>query len=417
MLLRVIMIERLDNLMTSSKIGLIEVKNLTASDSQKIFNIINSEGEKLTAVEVLSAKPSWNTTISHPSLDMEVAVTELYKKIGAENSDIVKWDLPATLLHRIPENFVVKSFGSDPKEFAKQITYGFKLLAGIWCKGIKKEDIEALSKLKNINWEDDYEKIINDLTIMLTLMGKSSYFSFFSTWRTTIMELTSDSIALNFFILCYMDWERKGKPSGNDQVSRQFQKNCFILWDKLIYEYTFSLWRGSSDSRVAANIAEISHAKTVYTEVSQDKWVLLMEEIRDKYSINEAPLSQKNMTPILYHYYCLMEMQGPDGWKIEVDHIIPQAAFKNLSDDKMAHADSLYNFALLPKKDNISKSNKRLNEVHDVWLKSQILKYEFIEEKDFAEYSDVANYSALYQKRAKRMIEEFTTKRDFFINN
>ena len=66
---RMLIIDKIDSQLTSSKIGMIEVKNLSPSDSQKIFNIINSEGEKLKAVEILSAKPHWNIPIINPSQD------------------------------------------------------------------------------------------------------------------------------------------------------------------------------------------------------------------------------------------------------------------------------------------------------------------------------------------------------------
>lgn len=52
---RIDVIEKIDNLLTNNTIGVIAVKNVKASDAQKIFNIINSQGEKLTAVEILSA--------------------------------------------------------------------------------------------------------------------------------------------------------------------------------------------------------------------------------------------------------------------------------------------------------------------------------------------------------------------------
>lgn len=70
---RMLIIDKIDSQLTSSKIGMIEVKNLSPSDSQKIFNIINSEGEKLKAVEILSAKPHWNIPIINPSQEAIVA--------------------------------------------------------------------------------------------------------------------------------------------------------------------------------------------------------------------------------------------------------------------------------------------------------------------------------------------------------
>ena len=64
---RMLIVEKIDNMLSTSKIGMIEVKNLSPADSQKIFNIINSEGEKLTSVEILSAKPHWNIPVDNLS--------------------------------------------------------------------------------------------------------------------------------------------------------------------------------------------------------------------------------------------------------------------------------------------------------------------------------------------------------------
>jgi hypothetical protein len=52
-------------------IGIIETIGITATDSQMIFTLINKEGTKLSAVEILSAKPSWNITVKSPSNDVE----------------------------------------------------------------------------------------------------------------------------------------------------------------------------------------------------------------------------------------------------------------------------------------------------------------------------------------------------------
>ncbi len=64
---RMEILDRIHELLLQSKIGLIELKNIRTTDSQKIFNIINSKGTKLNAVEILSAKPSWNIQIKQPS--------------------------------------------------------------------------------------------------------------------------------------------------------------------------------------------------------------------------------------------------------------------------------------------------------------------------------------------------------------
>lgn len=419
MMLRINLIERIDNLLSNSKIGLIEVKNLTPADSQKIFNIINSEGEKLTAVEVLSAKPSWNIKITNASGEMKDAVDTLYKKIGTNNYDIVKWDLPATLLKRIGSNFILKTFSDDPKEFAKEITYGFKMIAGIWKKGVKKEDIESLGSDSNLNWATQYEQLVNELKTMLSLMNSFSYFQFFNSWHTTIMDLTSDSIALNFFIVMYYDWIRKGKPIGSDLKANQFRKNCLILWDKLIYEYVTVQWRGSGDTKIASNISALKNEDDLFVPISSEQWIRLFEEIEETGKVMGNALSVKSMKPILYHLYCLKSIQGPDTlYPIEVDHIIPQNLFETAPiSNKESIMHSICNLGLLPKKENICKSKKRLIEISDEWLKSQIEKYEFVKPEEYIKYSDIANYATIYEERIDLFKNVFNVTRFSVLNN
>ncbi len=419
MLLRMSIIERLDNLLSNSKIGLIEVKNLSPADSQKIFNIINSEGEKLTTVEVLSAKPSWNVKIENAPIEMSNAVKELYRKIGTNNFDIVKWDLPATLIKRIGHNFIIKDFSDEPKDFAKEITYGFKLISGIWEGGVKKEDIEKLSKDNEISWAYDFETLVSEIKTMLKLVNSYQYFKFFNSWRTNIMEITSDSIALDFLIILYNDWARKGKPIGSDSKAHKFEKNCFILWDKLIYEYIAVQWRGSGDTKIASNISALKNENELFTPVSSEKWIQLLEEIRDNGVAFDNALNLKNMKPLLYHFYCLKGISGPDTvYNIEVDHILPQDLFKNsVLPNKESIMHSIFNLGLLPKNDNISKGKKRLIEISDAWLKDQIEKFEFVAEEQYATYSNIANYSDIYEQRFEIFKTAFDDTRTFILNN
>ena len=97
--------------MSAQTIGLIEVKNLKAADSQKIFNLINSQGSPLKAVEILSARPKWNKIIESPSAEVKELVKDLYQtQIGITPDTVVRWDLAATFLRRIKPNFIFKNF-------------------------------------------------------------------------------------------------------------------------------------------------------------------------------------------------------------------------------------------------------------------------------------------------------------------
>lgn len=415
---RILIVEKLDSLLVNSKIGVIEVKNLTPSDSQKIFNIINSEGEKLTAVEILSAKPHWNIIVDNPSQYAIDATRELYKRIGTVQSDVVRWDLPATFLKRIGKNVAIKQFSDSKSDFEKELTYGFKILSGIYVGGVKKESIEELSKAP-LNWSSDIENLIYDFQNMFKLILSFDYFKYMKSWNTTIMELTSDAIALDFIIIAYKDWCRKGKPIG-DTRAKQFQKNCFILWDRLIFEYINKQWRGSSDQKIANNIVALKNEPDLFVPIHTDKWKSMLEDQIFEYnSIETIDISMAMMKPLLYHFYCFMKMQGPDtSYDIEIDHIIPQTLFNESSiPRKDIIQNNLLNLGLLPKDENVAKSNKKLILIDSQWLKDQIVKYEFIEEEKFNEYSNVNNYQKMFDERALTFLDAYTTKRSDILNN
>lgn len=417
---RIDILDKITNIYLNSKIGLIEVKNLSSVDSQKIFNIINSKGTKLSAVEILSAKPSWNVVIENLSPLQIDAVTQLYNQINVPYTDIVKWDLPATLLSRLEDSgFFFKSFSESQTDLSKTITLGFKLLSGILEGGVKKEDIDSLGKDKDIRWEIKFETIISELNDVHRIILSYDYFKFLKSWQFEVANRLSDAIALNFTILVYKDWVRKGKPKFNDSKIRQFQKNSFILLDTLIYEYVNQMWRGSSDSKIANNISSFDSRSDVFIQTSQERWIELLNEIFEYQTIDGSKITRALMEPLLYHFYALSEISGPDSkYKFEVDHILPQDLFKNsVINNKEVLVHSLFNLALLPKNENASKGKKRLIEITDSWLKKQIKEYTFISESEYAMYSDISNYKSLKQFREAIFLETFTVKREKILNN
>lgn len=416
---RILIVEKIDTILTKSKIGIIEVKNLTPSDSQKIFNIINSAGEPLTAAEILSAKPHWNIRIDNPSQSAVSAVKELYKKMGTIQTDVVRWDLPATFLKRIGKNFILKEFTDSKTDFEKELTCGFKVLSGIYVGGVKKDDIENLCKIDSLDWSADIESLVYDFGSMLKLISAFDYFKYFKSWNISMMELTSDAVALDFIILAYKDWCRKGKPIG-DSRAKQFQKNCFILWDKLIFEYIYKQWRGSSDSMIARNIESLKSESDGFIPITQAAWeTVLRDHIFATSTIENVDITLAMMKPLLYHFYCLRCMQGPDtNYEIEVDHIIPQTLFNEssfLRKEIIQH--NLLNLGLLPKDENIAKSNKKLVLIDSQWLKDQIVKYEFIPEDKFVEYSNVNAYQKMFDERESIFMDAYTIKRNNILNN
>lgn len=422
MLDRINILNKIDAMLTRCEIGVIEVENLSASDSQKIFEIINSEGEKLTAVEILSAKPSWNSRIVNVSGDMEDAVKSLYGQMGIIRPEhIVKWDLPATLLRRVDFGMILKNFSQDKKsDFEKELTIGFQIMAGIYEGSITKNSIESLSKNQQIRWETDYEALINELSQLFKLIRTSDYFQYLKSWKTSIHELTSLGCALNFTLVTYTAWKKLGKPIGNDSAAKKFIKNCFILWDKLIYEYVNRQWSGSMDSKISKYLERVYNDDTsVFEPIAGDRWAQLLKEIFEKLKIGDSDIKFDLMKPLLYHFYCLSNISGPDShYSIEIDHILPQTRFdRSQLPQKAILKDSLFNLGLLPKDENISKSDKTLRQIESEWLKNQVEKYEQIPAGRFEEFSNIINYEALFKLRKAHFDNAYGQMREHLLNN
>ena len=413
---RINIIVSIDNLMNDQKIGIIEVKNLKAADSQKIFNLINSKGSPLKAVEILSARPKWNKMIVSPNAAVTDLVNRLYKsQMGITPEGVVRWDMAATFLRRISPNFIFKDFSSTTTDFEKELTVAFKSLSGIFVGGVTKIDVDKLPD-QDINWEIDIDTLVSDIRNFVSILNTYTYFRYFASWKSNIHELTSDGVALEFLILAYKEYVKRGKPLGTNSETKKFQKYCFILWDKLVYEYINLLWKGSSDSKIKNDIL----SQEVHI-ISKEKWIGVLNEIFETNMIGEKTVSYSYMQAVLCHFYALMEISAPTtelDFKYDIDHIIPQTAFRESTlPDKEKIQDNLFNLAFLPKRDNISKSNKRLREIHNSWLREQISAYEFIEPEQYEKFSDVGNYKELFELRKEKFIQAFSEKRDYILNN
>ena len=157
----------------------------------------------------------------------------------------------------------------------------------------------------------------------------------------------------------------------------------------------------------------------MFNPVEERKWKNLLDEIFDNNTIEDQKVTQAMMEPLLYHFYSLRNIMGPDtNCKIEVDHIIPKSLF---NESTIEHRDSIQhnilNLGLLPKDENSSKGNKKLGLIESEWLKDQITKYEFIERDDFYMFSDVNNYRVLFNRRKGYFYEAFSKYRNDILNN
>lgn len=417
MLERIELLQKLDEKLSTNEIGVIEVNDMQSYDYQKIFNLINTQGADLKAVEILSAKPKWNVKITNPSEDFELEAKKLYKVLGTSPECFVKWDMPATFISRLKDNFFFKKYTDSTTDFEAKITAGFVVLSGLFQGAVNKDAFDKLGSNPNIRWSSEIDALVSNIARMSSVMSSYSYFNFLKSWNCNVHFLTSDYVAYNFFILCYLNWKEKGFPSGSDSVSKKFQKECFFLLDRLIYEYVTGVWKGSGDSRIKNNIDNLA---SNFTPVPEQDWVDLLNNIFDNGMINDTDIKFDTMKTLLYHFYCLNEQRGPnhaDG-QLDVDHIIPQALFNNSTFDRVETLrDNLLNLGILPKKENCSKGKKRLVEITDSWLKSEVKEYEFIDEADYQTFSNVNNYLTMFNQRRPIFINAFTVMRRNLLNN
>ncbi len=404
-------IKIIKNRLKEAIIGIIETENITATDSQMIFMLINKEGAKLSAVEILSAKPAWNIPIKTPSKDLEKFREPLYAAINTQVENTVRWDYPATLYDRLDQlSFLFPKLAYDKNnELEKKLTLGFKILSGIYRKGIKKEDVDKLATDKNINWDSDVDSIVDEMNLMGKVLSNSSYFQYLKTWQQTFLSLTSDAIALNFLFTTYNDFKRKDCPIGNSSKAKVFVNNAIILADKSIYEYVSQKWRGSSDSKISRNISEFPNLPDKYVPIDDKNWLSLIKTINDNQKIEENDISFSLSKTLVYHTYCVHSLMGPDNSKIDVDHIIPQSLFDSNSSIPNAEniKNSLFNLCPLPSRDNIKKTNKTLKSIDDPWLIQQIAKYSHLPSKKFVEFSDVNSWVKLKGERRGFFEEKF----------
>ena len=410
---RIEILKGIDRVLSDAYIGVIEVKNMTSTDHQKIFNLINSQGEPLKAVEILSSKVKWSKMLQNPSVEAIDATKALYKAMNIENADgVTRWDLAATFLRRLGSNYVFEAFDSSkPNEFVKELTLSFKIVSGILGEGVTKDNIEKLPNNESIYWETEIDNLLRDVSTMMKVMSGCDFFKFFASWKTTLMKITSDHIALNFFIIAYKNWKVKGFSK-----TKEFQSDCVILFDKLIYEYVTGKWKSSADAKIRTNLNDLP---SNFEYIKQSLWEKLLNEIFEKSQIDGADISFEIMKPILYLFYCLYQKRGPNialNDSLDVDHIIPQYAFENSKiDRKDVVKNNILNLGILSKENNITKGKRMLNQLGDdeAWLKQQVQEYEFIEEKDYDKYSkpNAVNYQDLYDFRKPFFLEAFTVKR------
>lgn len=407
-------IKRTERIVSDACIGIIKLTNASPLDAQNIFTRINSGGTALKAEELLSAKAFWNVPISDLSSNLQSVVTDMYRKLGVESFEgIVRWDIAATLLKRIDKTHLVfdayKEAAEKEEVNVEQVTFGFKLLSAIYQKGISGKNVADLERNRDIDWVSGLNELVADLNDVFDLLLDDAYFKNWNAWGKPFTKLFGAAPALEFITIVYQDWIDKGRPGNTSAKMREVQRDAKILLDKLICEYGSGIWHGSGDKRMANHVANISERIKV-TDLSV--WKNMVEAgFAGEY--NGQVLARKQVIPLLYYSYILQDLAPSvlSDVTYDVDHTMPQAWFEGNSMVNQKLKDSLTNLALLPKKQNISKSDKALKEISDTWLRQQIVIFTGISEADFEKYSDIMNITVLQSDRKAKYMNLIMNER------
>ena len=423
-------IHNLNDVISKAILGIIRITKASNLDAQNMFSLINKGGTQLSAGELLSAKPYWNFKIENYSQDTLDSVDAMYKQLEVSrdpNINVVRWDLCAVLLDRLKSFDKIVFDYSLPKETQKkerenklmvQRTLGFKLIAGIYCSGISSAKVSLLESAKDpgkITWVKDYEGLITDLKTLCEIIQSHPYFKTMVAWKQNIMSLTSNTIALEFIILMYNEWKKLGKPTTGEGYKKT-RKQAFALLDKLIYEYSTKMWRGSSDHKLETDIADTNR----FTWKDKSEWKELSNSLCDG-KIGETIVTQQLASPVLYHSLFL-KCQYPavtcDSYQI--DHIIPQDKFK-INEEMKNLKDCLANLEVLSSTNNDKKKDKELLEFKTTDkqdIANEIHTSSGIELNDFEKYSDIINLSDLITERKTRFESIFLVDREsLYANN
>ena len=416
-------IRKTDEIIINAQIGLIRLIDASPLDAQNIFSLVNGGGAALTAEELLSSRPFWNVEIQNPSDEIKSVARELYNFLGINvPSNVVRWDVCATLLSRIdPSNLIFTKIDlSDNRTteslFTRKLTLGFKLWSAICVGGITSNSVKDLENERKytVDWNRDVEKFIKKFNIAMDMLYDCNYFNYLLSWKQSIMSLMGNSVALEFATLVYKKWLELEEPTkSNAPKLREFQKSAVVLCDRLLYEYSTRLWTGSADSRMARDLTMMDERFKV---VPYEEW----ESVIDKFAEGQNYNVEKG---IIYHYYCLKKMRPSfdgDGANTtyEIDHIYPKTHFANATTISSSLMESLGNKALLPKSENIAKSGKTLKELQGhPWLYSEVLRVTGIASEDVDKYSDIVNVEEMINGRIEDYKNVFKNDRTSLLNS
>ena len=156
---------------------------------------------------------------------------------------------PATLLDRLGRNIVIKQFTDSKTDFEKELTCGFKILAGIYAGGVKKKILK--------NWVR--EKTLTGVPIL-----RSWFMSLSLCWNSFLPLSISNTLSHGMLLLwttsdsCALNWWFPHAKTGSDGFRWVTQDETIseggFIPGQVMYEYINGYWRSAVS--FFGNIAE-----------------------------------------------------------------------------------------------------------------------------------------------------------------
>lgn len=408
-----------ESIFEEARIGVISLKNVSPLDAQNIFSLVNSGGTQLKAEELLSAKQFWNVPVPEQLLNLEVRtlVQNLYKDLNIPGEDtinssaVVRWDICATLLDRIDKNHLFFPVFTQEKSGVNmtKIALGFKLVSAEATGGISTKHIEEVERC--LDWENRVESLIDDVNKIAEILLEVNFYRDLIAWKQSIWDLLGHAPTLEFLAILLKNWKQLGKPTVDGTERKKFVHNSLILFDKLVYEYSINLWRGSGDSKMAHDIEDENIAERL-KETPCHNWEQFVTDAC------KSNANYKRLLAVLF-YFTILQQKRPSclvQTSYDIDHIVPQSALDGALDTEVAGIklltlkDSLGNLALLPHKANVKKTDHTLNNIESE-LKHEVARYADISLDDFEKFSNISNLPELCQQREKIFVSVVKEKR------
>ena len=365
------------SLLTESKIGTVTLTDASDLDAQRVFEIINTKGQKLSAAEISSADRNWNTRLINPSNLLKAHAKVVYKRLEIDvDAPLVRWDVPATLIQELSGQGVFTLFypkqlkpesASTASEFESRIGYGFKLLSAISYQSINKTCIDDLSREEAVDWDDYLDVVSRTFRDIDDVLNQVPYFSCFKSWNLDLNTLYGPASSIRVATQLYLDWDAKGCPKNHSEARNKFIANALTCFDRLIYERLMREWTSASDSVLKRKLKHFKQqidADEGYVEehVDEEAWRFLVSGACEKNTLGDFEVNSDKSIEIfrglLLHMNCVKGISNGAPYEKEmltIDHFTPESLFSSLQKNLQIKGNWLCNLVAVP--DRLNKQN------------------------------------------------------------